>query len=78
MSSKIVTIRLSPTEVLAIEQLIRPGRYRSRCHLVREAIEALLLKERLSKDAFSAIRTERPRERKRSETLELSGQETNG
>lgn len=77
MADVIVTLRLRPTEAKAIEELLLRGRFCSRSDLLREALEALLLKERLSKDAFHQIRRERPRPRRRvsklAQAAELAG-----
>lgn len=59
----IVSVRFTPTELEAMDELVWRGRYTSRSKLISDAVEALLLKEHLNREVFHRIRRERPARR---------------
>lgn len=57
--NKIVGMRLTPTELEAVEGLIRMGYYRTVSHVLRDGLEEIFEKHKLKLDARVKIRLER-------------------
>lgn len=69
-----VTVKLTKTEGMVLEQLVKLGWYRSKSHVLRQAMIELAERHKLKSDALVDIRiernTHRPRRNKR-----LTGEE---
>lgn len=56
---KVVTIKLTATELKALDQLVDMGFYRSRSEAIREALGGLFLSRHIKPEATTDMRMER-------------------
>lgn len=56
---RVVTLKLTDSEIAAVEQLVKHGYYKSRTEFVRTAILTLLGEHKIKKIALKAIEADR-------------------
>jgi Arc/MetJ-type ribon-helix-helix transcriptional regulator len=63
--STLIGVKMQPTELAAIDELIRHGHYKSRSHFLREAAFNQLRQDGLKQEVRQRILAERPTDRRR-------------